>query len=120
MKALIPIGTIAAAHRDSDTSDPRNALHTWFKLFADQNRLRIFVLLRAGERCVCDIETAVRLPQNLVSHHLRTMREAGVITSRRDGRWVYYAIDKTSLTGIFPVLCATFDPAGISDETASC
>jgi DNA-binding transcriptional ArsR family regulator len=120
MKTSIPIAEIAVANADLSKSDPSGMLHAWFRLLADQNRLHIFTLLRTGERCVCDIESAVRLPQNLVSHHLRTLREAGAITSRREGRWVYYAVDKATLARVFPVLTALFDPDDVSDETVSC
>lgn len=42
------------------------------------------------ERCVCELTDQVRKPQNVVSHHLRVLREAGLVSVRRDGRWAYY------------------------------
>jgi ArsR family transcriptional regulator len=67
------------------------------KALADETRLSIIGLLAAanGELCVCDIEAHVKhLSQPTISHHLKQLREAGLVTSERRGSWVYYAIDK--------------------------
>ena len=85
------------------------------KLMSEPNRLRIFSLLACGECCVCDVEEAVGLPQNLVSHHLGVLREAGLIRARRDGRWVHYSVDKTALERVYPALCRLFSPDCVSD-----
>ena len=90
------------------------------KLMSEPNRLKIFSLLTAGEHCVCDIETAMGLPQNLVSHHLGVLREAGLIRARRDGRWVYYSINKTTLEQVYPAICRLFNPDCVSDEPSQC
>ena len=91
-----------------------------FKLLSDHNRFKIFALLVQGELCVCDIETETNLAQNLVSHHLRVLKEANLITARRDSRWTYYAINKTELAQVYPLLCTLFDPAKISDHETAC
>lgn len=61
-----------------------------FKLLADPSRARIFWLLCHCEECVANISALVDMSSPAVSHHLRQLREAGLITSRRDGREVYY------------------------------
>lgn len=86
------------------------------KLMSEPNRLRIFALLTSGERCVCEIEEAVSLPQNLVSHHLGVLREAGLIRARREGRWIHYSIDRAALGRIYPAVCRLFNPECVSDE----
>lgn len=91
---------------------------TLLKLMGEPNRLRIFALLSAGERCVCEIEEAMRLPQNLISHHLGVLRDAGLIRARREGRWCHYAIDKQVLGQVYPALCRLFNPACVSDAPA--
>jgi ArsR family transcriptional regulator len=63
-----------------------------FQALADENRLRIVEVLQAGERCVCDLQSSLDLGQSLLSHHLRVLREAGLVRSRREGRWVHYAL----------------------------
>ena len=61
-----------------------------FSLLDDSSRLRIFWLLCHCEECVANISALVDMSSPAVSHHLRQLREAGLITSRRDGREVYY------------------------------
>lgn len=90
------------------------------KLLGEPSRLRIFALLTQGERCVCDIEATMMMPQNLVSHHLRVLREAGLIEARREGRWAYYRINKAHLSEVYPMLCRLFDPSKVRDTRAAC
>ena len=94
------------------------------KLMSEPNRLKIFSLLTVGERCVCEIEESMQLPQNLISHHLGVLRDAGYIRARRDGRWVYYSVNKDKLSEIYPVLCRLFNPECVTDgpqgEQPSC
>ena len=68
-----------------------------FRALGDETRLRVLEELIPGERCVADIMESTALGQSLVSHHLRILREAGLVTDRRDGRWVYYAIVEPAL-----------------------
>jgi ArsR family transcriptional regulator len=117
--SFIPIRAIDAGDAVSAAA-PNSGLSAALHALADANRLRIFTLLREGERCVCDIEAVVRLPQNLVSHHLRVLRESGLIRSRRDGRWMYYAIDTAHLTALRPVILTLFDPAIVESIPAEC
>jgi ArsR family transcriptional regulator, arsenate/arsenite/antimonite-responsive transcriptional repressor len=70
---------------------------TLLKALADETRLDILGLLAAadGELCVCHIEAHVKhLSQPTISHHLKQLREAGLVTAERRGTWVHYAIDK--------------------------
>ena len=55
-------------------------------------RLRTVAMLRTGELCVCQITEVLQLAQSTVSSHLRELRRAGLITERKDGRWVYFAL----------------------------
>jgi ArsR family transcriptional regulator len=72
---------------------------TLFKALGDETRLAILgFLATAGDAlCVCEIEDHVKqLSQPTISHHLRQLREAGLVTAERRGTWIYYAIDKTA------------------------
>lgn len=64
-----------------------------FHALSDEKRLRIVELLRSGERCVCDLTGVIDAGQSLLSFHLKTLKEAGLVVDRRAGRWVYYALD---------------------------
>ncbi|HSW29338.1 MAG TPA: metalloregulator ArsR/SmtB family transcription factor [Longimicrobiales bacterium] len=68
-----------------------------FQALADENRLRILEVLREGEHCVCELQSSLALAQSLLSHHLRALREAGLVRDRRDGRWVYYRLAPEAL-----------------------
>lgn len=63
-----------------------------FKALADETRLRILALLTQGELCVCDLMAILQLPQSTVSRHLAYLRNAGLLTDRREGVWMYYRL----------------------------
>jgi len=63
-----------------------------FRALGDETRLRIVALLSHGELCVCHLETALDLNQSTASRQLGILKAAGVVDSRRDGTWMYYAI----------------------------
>ena len=63
------------------------------KALSEPVRLRIVNLLRQqDELCVCDIITALSIPQSVISRHLAYLKKAGLVTSRRQGNWQYYAL----------------------------
>jgi ArsR family transcriptional regulator len=64
-----------------------------FRALSDENRLRIIDMLRPGERCVCELMEQLDLGQSLLSFHLRTLKDAGLVSDRRDGRWSYYTLN---------------------------
>jgi ArsR family transcriptional regulator len=61
-------------------------------VLADPVRLRLLRLLRNQELCVCELVDVLRLPQYAISRHLRPLRALGVVTARRDGRWMHYRL----------------------------
>jgi ArsR family transcriptional regulator len=62
------------------------------RVLADPIRLQVVQVLAEGERCVCDLTAALELAQSKLSFHLKVMKEAGLITARQQGRWVYYRL----------------------------
>jgi ArsR family transcriptional regulator len=96
-----PMGAAAAA-----------GLAQVFKALGDPVRLRLVSLIGAhqgGEVCVCDLTTAFDLTQPTISHHLKVLREAGIIDSERRGTWVYYRLVPAALERMATLLSA---PAG--------
>jgi ArsR family transcriptional regulator, arsenate/arsenite/antimonite-responsive transcriptional repressor len=80
-----------------------------FKALGDPVRLRLVSLIGArdgGEVCVCDLTSAFELSQPTISHHLRVLREAGLIDSERRGTWVYYRLVPTALERMAALLSA--------------
>ena len=63
-----------------------------FRALGDETRLRLLEELTAGECNVAELMERMGLGQSLVSHHLRSLRQAGLVRDRREGRWVYYTI----------------------------
>jgi len=64
-----------------------------FKALGDPVRLRLFHLLSMrDELCVCHLTEALRLPQSTVSRHLSVLRNAGLVETRRDGKWMHYRL----------------------------
>jgi ArsR family transcriptional regulator len=71
----------------------REALATRFKALADPSRVAIVNRLAAADEvCVCDLTAALELSQPTVSHHLRVLREAGLVESSRRGTWAFYRL----------------------------
>jgi ArsR family transcriptional regulator len=67
------------------------------KALSDDKRLRILEQLAGGERCVCDLTDALDAGQSLLSFHLKTLKDAGLVRDRRAGRWVHYSINAEAL-----------------------
>ncbi len=63
-----------------------------FKALADETRLRILNLIRHRELCVCQIVDVLGLGQSKVSRHLAHLRNAGLVSDRREGLWMYYSM----------------------------
>jgi len=68
-----------------------------FRALGDETRLRIIEQLASGERSVSDLMARLDLGQSLMSHHLRILRESGLVTDRREGRWIHYSIAEPAL-----------------------
>jgi ArsR family transcriptional regulator, arsenate/arsenite/antimonite-responsive transcriptional repressor len=93
------------------------------KACADPNRLRIFALLLEGESCNGVLNEALGLAPNLLSHHLRVLREAGLIRDRRDSvdaRWIYYSVDEAALTRWYRWLLTFFNPGQLAAQREVC
>ena len=65
----------------------------WFHALSDETRLRIVGMLADGEHCVCDLTDALDAAQSRLSFHLKTLKTAGVVRDRKEGRWVYYSLN---------------------------
>jgi ArsR family transcriptional regulator, arsenate/arsenite/antimonite-responsive transcriptional repressor len=68
-----------------------------FHALSDETRLSILECLRSCERCVCDLTDHLDAAQSRLSFHLRVLKEAGLVTDRREGRWMYYTVNTDAL-----------------------
>jgi len=64
------------------------------KALADESRIRILAALKLGELCVCQITELLQLAPSTVSKHLYLLKQAGLVDSRKDGRWIYYSLPR--------------------------
>lgn len=65
-----------------------------FKAFSVSIRLEILDLLKNGEQCACDLLEKLDLTQSGLSYHMKILIESGIVTSREEGKWVYYSISE--------------------------
>jgi len=82
-------------------------LAAMFKALSDPVRLRLLSLVAShagGEACVCDISAGFEVSQPTISHHLKVLREAGLLSSQRRGSWVYYRIEPAALAQLSRLL----------------
>ena len=89
------------------TEDLARHLSRMFKALADPARLRLLSLVAShenGEACVCDISPTFDLSQPTISHHLKVLREAGLLDCERRGSWVFYWVVPTALHQLSSVL----------------
>lgn len=78
-------------------------LADFFKLFGDSTRLKILLALEKSEMCVCDIGSLLNMSMSAVSHQLKSLKDAKLIKSRRDGKVVYYSLDDEHVSQIMAV-----------------
>lgn len=111
-RPLLAILDCAAAPlvRDPMTADQAAHVARVFKALADPVRLRLLSLIAShagGEACVCDLTPGFDVSEPTISHHLKVLREAGLVTSDRRASWVYYRVVPEALTGLSELLDAS-------------
>jgi ArsR family transcriptional regulator len=84
---------------------PMNDVVRIFKALADPTRLRIMLLLRRRDLCVCELMFILGMEQSRVSHHMRVLRDAGIAEDVREGRWIIYRVPR-ALRGLVEDLFA--------------
>jgi ArsR family transcriptional regulator len=75
-----------------------------FHALSDPTRLSILERLRFGERCVCDLTGALDAAQSRLSFHLKVLKDAGLVSDRREGRWMYYTLNLEVLDEIVELM----------------
>jgi ArsR family transcriptional regulator len=91
-----------------------------FHALSDETRLSILQRLRLGERCVCDLTDALDAAQSRLSFHLKVLKEAGLVTDRREGRWMYYTLNPESLKDVAEQLEVLGSSPTAAERKAGC
>lgn len=76
-------------------------LADFFKVLGDSTRIRIICALFQAELCVCDIANVLNMTQSSISHQLKTLKQARLVKSRRDGKTMFYSLDDEHVQKIF-------------------
>lgn len=74
-----------------------NRVVDFLKVISEENRLKILCILKKQEKCVCEIWQFLDLPQNLISHHLKVLKNYGLIDSRKEGTKVFYFLNQRNI-----------------------
>jgi len=91
-----------------------------FHALSDETRLRILERLRHGERCVCDLMDLLAAGQSRLSFHMKVLKDAELVTDRRDGRWVHYALNHEGLERAGEAIAAWLSSNGAAQAKAVC
>ena len=86
------MGSYTCCSESTLTTDQFNSVATTLKLISEESRLRLMCLLCQGEHCVCDILPHLKMSQSLVSHHLRDLKDANIVSDRKEGLKVFYSL----------------------------
>ena len=91
---------------DDDRVNEKQAV---FKALANEHRIRILEALRDGELCACELQVVLDAPQSTVASHLRELKDAGLVRTRRQGKWTYYRIGDTGVLQLLDIAQALTD-----------
>lgn len=93
-----------------------------FKALGDEKRLRILSLLRQGERCACVLLEDLNLSQPTLSHHMKILCDARLVTGRKEGKWVYYSLNARQGEVLQQMVGDLMKPTGtsVADDTDRC
>ncbi len=68
-----------------------------FKALCDEHRVQIVQLLRRGEMCACHLQQELQIGQSTLSHHMKILCDAGLVSARKEGRWMHYCLKSAGL-----------------------
>jgi ArsR family transcriptional regulator, arsenate/arsenite/antimonite-responsive transcriptional repressor len=106
-------------HRMSSVTKDVDQTLRLFRALGDETRLRLIDQLRGGEQCVCDLTDELDASQSRLSFHLKTLKDAGLVSDRREGRWVYYALNPEAFA-MLDRLVTELKPVRASARGARC
>lgn len=101
------------------TSSEATTFQKLLKIIANENKFKIIQILTKGEACVCDIGEKLGIEQSLVSHHLNSLRSAGLINDRKLGSWVHCSLNKKEFAKLEKLFSQYLSPEIISDQICS-
>ena len=91
-----------------------------FHALSDETRLAILARLRTGPRCVCDLQDLLGAAQSRLSFHLKTLKDAGLVSDHKEGRWTYYALIPAAVAAVESQLAELRPPLGARSDARCC
>ena len=86
--------------KDMPADEQLQDLGDLFKIFGDTTRIKIMYVLYEGEMCVCAISELLSMTQSAISHQLKTLKDANLVSARRDGKEIYYSLSDEHVKSI--------------------
>lgn len=83
--------------KNSVEAESVSKTYAFLRAIADPNRLKILCVLQNGSKCVCEIVPAVGISDKLVSHHLKKLKDIGLLVEKREGKFIRYSLDKKTI-----------------------
>lgn len=80
--------------KNSAEKEDINRAYAFLRAISDPNRLKILCVLQSGSKCVCEIVPAVGISDKLASHHLKQLKDVGLLIENREGKFIRYSLDK--------------------------
>lgn len=90
-----------------------------FHALSDETRLEIVHRLSGGERCVCDLTDALDSAQSRLSFHLKVLKDAGIVSGRKQGRWMYYCLNAEAFAQAGEIV-GTFERLAEKSASSTC
>jgi ArsR family transcriptional regulator len=112
-------GPAVPARRARDRVDVAR-LARLFHALSDETRLKIVGKLLYGEQCVCNLMDTLEAGQSRLSFHMKTLKDAGLVTDRRDGRWIHYSLNPVTLTELQDFVGTVQEDAARVEATRCC
>ena len=100
---VVHLGKVEQARKEVISDRDLDRLSLTYKVLGDPNRLKIVMVLRTVEMCVCDLAAFTGLSESAVSHQLRRLKDLALVKSRRDGQIIYYSLDDEHVAGLLEV-----------------
>ena len=94
-----------------------------FKALCDENRVRILKLLLSGEKCACKLLEALDITQPTLSHHMKILCDAGIVSVRKEGKWMHYSLNREGFARASEILASFYTSSAehtLSAQECSC
>ena len=90
------------------------------KALSDPNRLQVIQILTGGERCACELLEQLQITQPTLSHHMKTLEDCGLVSSRRKGKWSHYSLNNDQWTAFRDYIESIRIAGERKDESGCC